>query len=61
MKATKAQYIKSFVRSMKDSYPSLTEEYAMTQLELLLKGEKPKNVIGMFIEGDLKEVTITDK
>lgn len=60
MRVTKSQFVKVFTKGMQESYPSLTEDYVREQLDALLAGNKPTEVIGMFIEGELKKVTIAE-
>ena len=42
-------------QGLQESYPSLTPKYTEEVFDALQRGEKPTNIIGMFIEKSLKE------
>lgn len=51
----KSAYIKAKTKQMRDfGYSKLTEEEVLKQVDIILSGEKSTNIIGMFIQDEIK-------
>lgn len=59
MKMTKAEFLKEVTMLILETYP-VTSAIVEREFEKLIKGEKPTNIIGMLVEGNLRKIEITD-
>ena len=56
VRCTRQEYIAAKTKDLQEfGYPDLTEEHVSTQLEYVLTGQRPLDIIGHFIDSDNPE------
>lgn len=62
IRATRQQYIEAKTKDLQEfGYPHLTQAHVETQLEYVLTGRRPLDIIGSFIESDSVKETGGDE
>jgi predicted nucleotidyltransferase len=58
IKMTRSEFVKNLTDLLKESYPDVTEKILSDYLDLILKGEKPNNIMALFIYQNLEKIEI---